>query len=437
MKIGLIGNMNNNNFSLLRYFRDLGADAHLLLNADDGCGSLSHFQPAADTWCLDRWQPFIHQTEIPNTPIAGLKFPLSSLMSLRSLIRAGWGTNETWVAPISRTLIRKTYQDYDCLIASGLTPAILQRVNRALNVFYPYAIQVEFLDAPQFTAWLQSANGLVRRGLSWLQRRQAQGIRQAKCVFNSDPGITRMTLESYGVRPKQMAIPMVYSREALPEDPPTKSLGEAVSLVRQSPISIVHHARLMWQNRGQFSDQEWNSENKNSQRFFSALANLLHERPGLRPRVFVVEYGPDVAATKSLVAQLGLESFVTWLPIMPRKELMWLISQVSLVIGEFYDIRQMIWGGTGWEAFASGKPIIQGFWFEQGEFESLYGYPPPPMLMVRNEADILDSLRLAVDRPEQIQKMGQSARAWFDQYNGIGLAQQWLNHLHMACQESS
>ena len=31
MKVALIGNMNNNNFSIMRYFRDLGIDAHLIL----------------------------------------------------------------------------------------------------------------------------------------------------------------------------------------------------------------------------------------------------------------------------------------------------------------------------------------------------------------------------------------------------------------------
>ena len=39
MKIALLGNMNNNNFALLRYFRDLGFDAHLLLFKNDGTGN--------------------------------------------------------------------------------------------------------------------------------------------------------------------------------------------------------------------------------------------------------------------------------------------------------------------------------------------------------------------------------------------------------------
>ncbi|MBL8890175.1 MAG: hypothetical protein JNL67_09360 [Planctomycetaceae bacterium] len=429
MKIGLVGNMNNNNFSLLRYFRDLGADAHLLLHAEDGRGSLSHFQPSADTWQMERWQPFIHQTKIPNTPIAGLGFPMSSLMAIRSLIRAQLGGTDSWVAPISRSAIRKTYAEYDFLIGSGLTPAILQRINRSLDVFYPYAIQVEYLHAPQFTAWLNSTKGMVHLGLRWLQQRQAAGIRRANYVFNADPGVTQTTLAKIGASPKQMAIPMVYSREPLPAAPPTSILREAATLARESSISVLHHARLLWQNPGSYTDEEWTHENKNSQRFFTALASLLKERTGLRPRVFVVEYGPDVAATKGLVSQLGLDNFVTWLPIMARKELMWLITQVSLVIGEFYDVDRMIWGGTGWEALASGKPILQGFLFDDGEFAELYGYPPPPLLKVRHEADILDSLRLAVDQPQKLRELGEAARVWFDQYNGIGLAQQWLNHL--------
>ena len=54
MKIAFVGNMNNNNFAIMRYFRDLGADAHLVLWADDGRGPLEHFVPENDTWEIDR-----------------------------------------------------------------------------------------------------------------------------------------------------------------------------------------------------------------------------------------------------------------------------------------------------------------------------------------------------------------------------------------------
>jgi hypothetical protein len=139
-----------------------------------------------------------------------------------------------------------------------------------------------------------------------------------------------------------------------------------------------------------------------------------------------VEYGPDVAATKALVAELGIGHRVSWLPKMARKELMWLLGRVSIGVGEFMNPRCMIWGGTGWEALAAGKPLLQGFRFEEGEFEKFYGYPPPPLLPVRSQADVLEGLLFVADHPERAAQMGQRAREWFDTHNGISLAKKWL-----------
>ena len=87
MKIALIGNMNNANFAIMRYFRDLGADAHLLLYANDGQKALSHFKPECDTWSMDKWQPFVHRTTLPNALVTALEFPWSWLMAMRSLFK--------------------------------------------------------------------------------------------------------------------------------------------------------------------------------------------------------------------------------------------------------------------------------------------------------------------------------------------------------------
>ena len=43
MKIGLIGNMNNNNFAFLRYLIDLGYDAKLIIFKNEMMGNSSHF----------------------------------------------------------------------------------------------------------------------------------------------------------------------------------------------------------------------------------------------------------------------------------------------------------------------------------------------------------------------------------------------------------
>ena len=54
MKIALIGNLNNNHFSLMRYLRDLGFDTYLLLYMEDGKGTNAHFIPENDSWNIDK-----------------------------------------------------------------------------------------------------------------------------------------------------------------------------------------------------------------------------------------------------------------------------------------------------------------------------------------------------------------------------------------------
>lgn len=425
MKIGLIGNMNNNNFAMMRYFRDLGADAHLLLYSSEGKGTLSHFTPEADTWELGRWAPFIHQTDIPNAPVAAFDFPLSTVVGVWSELRRLTGAQDSAVSAVTRAQLRRAYGGYDRLLASGSTPAALARIGRALDVFYPYSMGVEFLGSYEFT---ESARGPWPRRFLYgaLRRQQMLGLSRARCVVSTDREVTGTVLAQLGVPSIQQTIPMVYSREAPPADPPTAPLSKAHSALGDAGVTILHHARLLWKQRGSSSSEEHLLATKNSDWLIRAFAALVAARPSVCPRLFIVEYGPDVEATKELVAQLGIQNAVTWLPKMARRELMWLLGRVSVGVGEFMNPRCMIWGGTGWETLASGKPLLQGFRFEEGEFADFYGYPPPPMLPVKAESDVLEHLLFVADHPEQAAEIGRRARGWFDTYNGIALAKKWL-----------
>ncbi|MBM3846366.1 MAG: glycosyltransferase family 4 protein [Verrucomicrobia bacterium] len=417
--------MNNNNFAMMRYFRDLGTDAHLLLYSNDGRGTLSHFTPEADTWELDRWAPFIHQTVIPNAPVAAFDFPLSTAVGVRSALRRLTGAQDSAVGAVTRAQLRRAYGGYDRLIGSGSTPAALLRIGRALDVFYPYSPGVEFLGSSWFTVGFRSS--WQRRFLYGAVRRQQMlGLSHARVVVCTDRETTGAVLAEFGVPSFQQTIPMVYNRERSPADAPTASLAKAHVALREAGLTMLHHARLMWQQRGSCAGEEHLHSTKNSDWLIRAFAALVAARPSVCPRLFIVEYGPDVEATKELVAQLGIQNAVTWLPKMARRELMWLLGRVSVGVGEFMNPRCMIWGGTGWETLASGKPLLQGFRFEEGEFADFYGYPPPPMLPVKAESDVLEHLLFVADHPEQAAEIGRRARGWFDTYNGIALAKKWL-----------
>lgn len=427
MKIGLIGNMNNNNFALMRYFRDLGADAHLLLYANDGKGGLSHFKPECDTWVIDKWKMYIHQTDIQNTPISALGFPFSTVWSLKSLLMFWLGKNHYWQRAISKREIIETYHSYDKLVASGISPANLLRVRRSLDIFYPYSSGVEFLGTGEFIVRFKGAFGINGLILKHVSRRQSIGIQFAKSVVNAELSLTHDLLKGIGIEPIVLPIPMLYDGEILPEEPPSKTLQEAWLAIKDVQFTLLHLARIMWVNPGNYSNEAWKKENKNNDILLHSIAEFVRLRPNINPLLLIVEYGPDVESTKRLAAELDVERYIHWLPQMDRRELLWLLSRVSVGVGEFYDVPRMIWGGTGWETLASGKPLLQGFNFEEGEFDKLYGYPPPPMLAVRNREDILQHLLDMADFPHKRNEIGRGAKEWFSRYNGIGLAKRWLD----------
>ena len=89
-RVALVGNMNNNNFALLRYLIKRGIEAELLLLANDGKSDYnSHFTPENDSWDCENWYKYFKYTRIYEHPLSGLNAPLSIILWLyHVLIRA-------------------------------------------------------------------------------------------------------------------------------------------------------------------------------------------------------------------------------------------------------------------------------------------------------------------------------------------------------------
>lgn len=430
MKVALIGNMNNNNFSIMRYFRDLGVDAHLLLWSDDGAFSSSHFGPESDTWNIAKWDEFIHRTRIANGITPALDFPLSWVTSFLSNVRRIFNRNAKPVNRVSRQYLIDLFSDYDFLIGSGNVPAICLKAGIKLDIFMPYSIGVEYINNDSANDALSHRNPFVRFVMSEMVKKQLNGLKNTRFILNAEVGLTQETLNKANLSSIPLAMPMVYDNEILPDHVPSDSLRKAAKTLSESSISIFHHARLMWTDSTN-ADESSSKSSKNNHWLLLAFSEFVALRPALNPVLIIVEYGPDVAATKSLACELGIADKVYWMPKMPRREVMWLLSRATVGVGEFYDAPKMIWGGTGWEALASGKPLLQGFNFEAGEFERLYGHPPPPMLPIRKRDDILTHLLRMADDIGLRDEVGRGAKQWFSQYNGIGLARRWLELLQV------
>jgi hypothetical protein len=58
------------------------------------------------------------------------------------------------------------------------------------------------------------------------------------------------------------------------------------------------------------------------------------------------------------------------------------------------------------------------------------------MLPVRQKEDILIHFLHMADNPGKLAEIGSAAKSWFNCYNGVGLAKQWLELLMVAdCNE--
>lgn len=408
-KVAIVGNMNNSGFALLRYFRDLGADAYLLPYASDGHGNLSHFSPEADTWRPACWRSFIRPLDVPNNS------------------RALLGAHGTLWSRRVRAQLNADLAEYVHFVGSGLAPALFQTLGRQLDIYFPYGTGIEFYGDIEFNRQMHSS--MLRRCSHTLVRHlQGRGIRSARHCLNAEMSLTKASFDRIGKPFERLTIPAVYNVEPLPDVVP-EGLASKVARLRASDLSMFCCARLLWVRDPRLDERAWQSFTKNSDWMFLGLAQFLRQHPGSRPLLAVVEYGPDVEASKQLVHDLGLQEHVMWLPMMPRREIMLLLEAADVGIGEFYRDPGVIWGGTGWEILAAGRPLVQSFNFTVEGFTAEFGNAPPPILDVSSVDGLARHLQVLYADPIGRRRIGQQSLAWFNQFNGMGLARRWLARL--------
>ncbi|WP_417559032.1 hypothetical protein [Mesoflavibacter zeaxanthinifaciens] len=429
-RVALLGNMNNNNFSIMRYLRDLGVDAHLLLFKNDGVDTNAHFIPESDTWEYEKWKPYIHRIDYGIYPITvqGEPILVRVIYFLSRLLQNLKGKKYSHVfKPVSRRKIEMSLKGFDAFIGSGLTAAMLMRIGLKQDIFYPYGTGIEYLGSMPARLDLVQGNPIKRYLTKTLAKTQEKAIKNTKVCINGEMSLTKQTFHEIGVNFHPINIPMVYN----------KGLDFGINFIEENVLKIknemescdfviLNHSRQLWVRKEGYSEQEWEVRSKHNEWLFKSISQFIKKRPLSNCKLFVLEYGEDVEASKKLCADLNIENYVVWLPKMARKELMLLLKYCHIGVGEFYTEFGSIWGGTGWEVLAMGKPLLQGFNFEDGEFEHSFKQPKPPMLPVKKEEDILKHLIEIADNPQKGKIIGDGALNWFNLYGGIGLAEQWL-----------
>jgi len=258
---------------------------------------------------------------------------------------------------------------------------------------------------------------------------QKAGIQHARDCFNAEMGLTKDTLDAINKVFERYAVPMLYNREPFPpkEFVPTE-ISSISHQLKKHEFVVFSHARIYWIRDPSLSEIEFLQLSKNSDWLLRGFSQFVGEY-GCDAVLVLVEYGPDVQAAKVLSTELGIAHKVIWLPVLKRREIMYLLQNIDVGVGEFYVTPGTIWGGTGWEVLASGKPFLQAFNFTAENYIEQFGHPPPPILHADSPEAVAMQLGRMWSAPDERARIGRENAAWFNENNGISLARKWLTRM--------
>ena len=150
-------------------------------------------------------------------------------------------------------------------------------------------------------------------------------------------------------------------------------------------------------------------ENKGNDRVIHA-ARILKDK-GLAFKILFAEWGMDVERSKKLIAELGLEDCITWLPIMRKKGLWDMYMTVDVIIDQF--IMPSL-GGVSFEALTLGKPVIS---YDDGYTNRHCFGAQAPLVSAREIPEIAAVMEDLILHPEKLEPIGEASREWAKKYH--------------------
>ena len=381
MKIGCIGNTNNMLFTLCRYLRDEGYDAHLFLFNDEA----EHFLPEADSYDDD----YLQYTSF-------LGVGKSTLYFRENIKQAG-----------------EALKDCDFFIGTDIAPALLTLLGKTLHIFVPhgsdiYSYPFEIKPNPGVSKvwWLQTNY--------YVGQMQKIGIEAAELILFPDEYDLhfpfKQKLKTTGVY-HSATVPMLYVpqyRRAGPSRYKELAHSEVFNNVRQNnDLVIFSHAR---QNGSDLPAHEKVHE-KGNHKLIKAFAEFLQQRPDLRSCLVLFEYGMDIDSAKELIKKLDIIDHVSWMPKMQRREILYGLQLADICCGEFEN--SWLTCGVVNETLAVGKPLLhyRNDKLYTDDFAELY-----PVLNARSENEILEQLLYFAANREAVEMQFKNTSRWIEKY---------------------
>ncbi len=385
MKVAFINNMNNNFFSIVRYLRDKGIEAHLFIFDEIFDG----FSPKADTFGNADELNYVHS-------IAQISFrdffnPLS--IKVKKAIKK----------------LKEELVDFDLIVACGMVAFFERAGMPPVDVFMPYGGDVyQLTDLFNYSRKKYFPYSMLMR---YIMQYQIRAIQKARAIvsFASNDLQVKDAIIRMNRRWIDWGMAMVYLEKKVVSD-------DRWDFLKQHDFVVFSHIRHTWKT---------GTDNNGNDRAIKGYAKFIKEFSNFKNPVFVLfEYGCDVEASKALVKELSIEDRVKWMPTMNRKNIYAGLLQSDVVMGIFNET-VISSGGITFEAFSQERPVIGNAKITNGTPHDL------PLVHAFEVEEIAQAIAGFQQNPVKYRQIGLNSKKWFDQNLGEELVDKYIELINL------
>jgi len=391
LRVALVGNMNNNLSALLYGLRQLGHDAVLYYGTEES------FQPR-----VEPYYPVI----AAHCQVLALRWPetfsLSWYLRHRALFRALVAELNTF------DVIVYCYNLHAYYALAGLhRPAIWRQYGNDFAVqCSPYHLRARTKGLPGYRKVAFALQDTLGHTLarSFFRRHLAAVFGLPRILEARNPS------DDLELRRRYVHLGIFgVDYRALVAPAPRSST--------EHTFRIISTARHVWCDR-----RPENLDYKGNEWVIEAFAKFFQQAGHPSAELWMVEKGQDIAASKALCNDLGIEDQVRWYPQLPKTELLTLVAASDLYLGQFptdgLTNPKAAYGTAELEAMCLGVPAIGNL--DQRNPSMFPGRELPPLVNVTNVEELATAIGHLHSNPEFRRETAQRQRAWFEQYHSRG-----------------
>ncbi len=381
MKIAFINNMNNNFFSIVRHLRDRGIDAHLFIFDEIFDG----FFPEADTFDKPENLNYVHVISQIGFKDFFNPFSLKVKKAIKKLKQALVG--------------------FDLIFACGILAFFERAGMPPVDVFMPYGGDVyQLTDLFNYSRKKYFPYSML---MGYIMKYQIRAVQKARSIifFASNDVQVRNAITRMGRKWIDWNMAMIYPLTKTPQDTRWKFLKE-------HDFVLFSQIRHTWKT---------GTDNNGNDRAIRGYAKFIKKYSKFKNPIFVLfEYGCDVAASKALIQELGIEQYVKWVPTMERKHIYAGLQNADMVTGIFNEL-VISHGGVTYEAFSCAKPVLGNARVSGNKVKH-----DLPLVHAFEVEEIAQALADFQENPAKYKQIGQQSKEWFERYVGRDLIDKYM-----------